>query len=538
MKTKNPKYILRLLAATVVLVTAAGACTGDFEEYNHNPNETTDGELERDNYNVGAKLLQLQNEVVPSQEHLYQFTEILAGMAYGGYSEAIPTWTGKFSTFNPSVDWLKAPFVTLMTDTYAPYRGILAATEDQVPLALASLLRVAIMHRLTDQYGPIPYSKVVEDRKNSLTVAYDTQQEVYTKMFGELDAALAVLEDNQTLSTEAFGEYDLVYGGDLKKWIRFANSLKLRMAMRLTEVAPETAKTKAAEAIAAGVIEANADNAKFQPTVNRTAICFSEWKQHPISADLDSYMNGYADPRRAKMFTSVEVDEIVTDPETQQSSTVKRQVFQGLRIGTTPSDKDAATTKLSHPKIVDTDPILWLTAAEVAFLRAEWQLRWGSAAEAGAFYKRGVELSFEQWGAGSADAYLATDARPANYTDPLGTGYDFPAQGTVSPVWNADDEPAAALERIITQKWIAIFPLGNEAWSEYRRTGYPRLMPVPDQGNMSGGAVTARWGARRLQYPTEEYAENRTHVTEAVNGELGGTDTFGTRVWWDKRTLN
>lgn len=537
MKTKNPKYILRLLVVAA-LVTVAGSCTGDFEEYNHNPNETTDGELERDNYNVGAKLLQLQNEVVPSQEHLYQFTEILAGMAYGGYSEAIPTWTGKFSTFNPSVDWLKAPFVTVMTDTYAPYRGILAATEDEVPLALAGLLRVAIMHRLTDQYGPIPYSKVVEDKKNSLTVAYDTQQEVYMKMFGELDAALAILEENKTLSTEAFGEYDLVYGGDLKKWIRFANSLKLRMAMRLTEVAPETAKTKAAEAIAAGVIEANADNAKFQPTVNRTAICFSEWKQHPISADLDSYMNGYADPRRAKMFTSVEVTETVTDPETQEPVIVKRQVFSGLRIGTTPPDKDAATTKLSHPNIVDTDPILWLTASEVAFLRAEWQLRWGTVAEAGAFYKRGVELSFEQWGAGSADAYLATDAKPANYTDLLGTNYDFPAQGTITPVWNAADEPAVALERIITQKWIAIFPLGNEAWSEYRRTGYPRLMPVPDQGNMSGGTVTARWGARRLQYPTEEYAENLANVTEAVNGELGGTDTFGTRVWWDKRTLN
>ena len=137
------------------LMTAAGACTGNLEEYNHNPNETTDSELERDNYNVGAKLLQLQNEVIPSEEHLYQFTEILTGMAYGGYSEAIPTWTGKFSTFNPTADWLKAPFVTLMTDPYAPYRGILAVTDGEMPLALASLLRVAIMHRLTDQYGPI-----------------------------------------------------------------------------------------------------------------------------------------------------------------------------------------------------------------------------------------------------------------------------------------------------------------------------------------------------------------------------------------------
>ena len=520
------------------LLTAAGACTGNFEEYNHNPNETTDSELERDNYNVGAKLLQLQNEVIPSEEHLYQFTEILAGMAYGGYSEAIPTWTGKFSTFNPTADWLKAPFVTLMTDTYAPYRGILAVTDDEVSLALASLLRVAIMHRLTDQYGPIPYSKVIENRQNSLAVAYDTQQEVYATMFAELDAAIAVLESNRTLSTEAFGEYDLVYGGDLKRWILFANSLKLRMAMRLTEVDETMAREKASEAMAGGVIESNSDNAQFKPAVNRTAICFSEWKQHPISADLDSYMNGYADPRRAEMFTEVKITETVTDPETQESVIVTRDGYRGLRIGTTPSDKDAATTLLSQPDIVDSDPIIWLTAAEVAFLRAEWQLRWGTMTEAGAFYRRGVELSFEQWGAGSAESYLATEARPADYVDPLGTGYDFSAQGTITPVWNDADDPATALERIITQKWIAIFPLGNEAWSEYRRTGYPHLMPVPDAGNMSGGTVTSRWGARRLQYPTEEYNENRTNVTAAVAGELNGTDTFGSRVWWDKRTLN
>lgn len=212
---------LRGIVATA-LMTVAGACTGNFEEYHHNPNETTDSELERDNYNVGAKLLQLQNEVIPSEEHLYQFTEILTGMAYGGYSEAIPTWTGKFSTFNPTADWLKAPFVTLMTDPYAPYRGILAVTDGEMPLALASLLRVAIMHRLTDQYGPIPYSKVIENRQNSL-------------------------------------------------------------------------------AVAGGVIESNSDHAQFKPAVNRTVICFGEWKQHPISADLDSYMNGYADPRRAGM---------------------------------------------------------------------------------------------------------------------------------------------------------------------------------------------------------------------------------------------
>ena len=114
---------------------------------------------------------------------------------------------------------------------------------------------------------------------------------------------------------------------------------------------------------------------------------------------------------------------------------------------------------------------------------------------------------------------------------------DFPARSTITPVWNDADDPETALERIITQKWIAIFPLGNEAWAEYRRTGYPRLAPTPDECNKSGGTVTPKYGARRLQYPTEEYAENRANV-EAAAATISGGDNAGSRVWWDKKPLN
>jgi len=173
--------------------------------------------------------------VIPSEEHLYQFVEALEGGSYGGYVEAtVDSWETKFSTFNPTADWLKAPFVDVITETYPAYRGIINKTDDEVAVALANVLRVAIMNRLADAYGSIPYSKIVEDKKERLTVPYDTQQEAYTQMFKELDAALEALERNRDLSTEAFGEYDQVYNGDLKKWIKYANSLKLRMAMRLS----------------------------------------------------------------------------------------------------------------------------------------------------------------------------------------------------------------------------------------------------------------------------------------------------------------
>ena len=90
-------------------------------------------------------------------------------------------------------------------------------------------------------------------------------------------------------------------------------------------------------------------------------------------------------------------------------------------------------------------------------------------------------------------------------------------------------------ERIITQKWIALFPNGLEAWAEYRRTGYPKLFPIIE--NQSGGTINDKWGARRLNYPVDEYQENRANVIEAVSKYLNGRDNMGTRVWWDTKEL-
>lgn len=171
------KTIIRAVAL-IAVVSASTGCLDNFEDYNRNPNEATDDELERDNYLVGSKLTKLQNMVIPSEEHLYQFVEALEGGSYGGYVEAtVDSWETKFSTFNPTADWLKAPFVDVITETYPAYRGIINKTDDEVAVALANVLRVAIMNRLADAYGSIPYSKIVEDKKERLTVPYDTQQE-------------------------------------------------------------------------------------------------------------------------------------------------------------------------------------------------------------------------------------------------------------------------------------------------------------------------------------------------------------------------
>ena len=525
MKTTNHN-VQRLLLAVMLLGMAA--CTGDFADINRNPNEVTDEQLQANNYKIGTNLKTLQGLVVPTQEHMYQFLESLVGGPYAGYIGAtVDTWQNKFETFNASADWRKWPFVNVISETYPAYRAIINGTDDVTAHALAAVCRIAIMQRVTDSYGPIPYTQIMADKTESLEVAYDTQQEAYAAMFEELDAAIASLEDNLTLPSDAFGRYDGVYAGNIAQWLKFANSLKLRMAMRLTYVDEATARTKAAEAIAGGVITTNADNARMQTADNRMTLIYNDWGDHRVGADILCYMTGYNDPRVEKMFLPNDVGDYV-----------------GIRIGIDVAGKSTAMTKYSNLIVESTTPYLWFNAAEATFLRAEYELRWGSEETAQALYEDAIRLSFEERGASGADAYIADAAsRPAAYTDPLGN-YSAAAQSTITIAWAPGaDNFEENLERIITQKWIAIFPLGVEAWSEHRRTGYPRLLPVV--ADKSGGGVDVAQGARRLPYPVEEYQQNNTNLQAAIqtldaeqtNGNRTG-DQMGTRVWWDCKPYN
>ena len=208
-------------------------------------------------------------------------------------------------------------------------------------------------------------------------------------------------------------------------------------------------------------------------------------------------------------------------------------------------------TAESTVMIVASDtPYLWFNAAEATFLHAEYELRWGSAETAKTLYEQAVRLSFEERGASGADAYLVdATKKPAPYTDPLGN-YSASARSEITVPWEtatdgSDTEAVQErnLERIIVQKWIAIFPLGVEAWSEHRRTGYPKLLPVPT--DKSGGSVNVEQGARRLPYPVEEYQQNNANLQAAIqtlgaeqqNGDRSG-DVMGTRVWWDCKPYN
>ena len=184
------------------------------------------------------------------------------------------------------------------------------------------------------------------------------------------------------------------------------------------------------------------------------------------------------------------------------------------------------------PSFSITTPVQIMTAAEVYFLRAEAALRnWANAGgDAETLYNQGITTSMEQWGA-TPGAYLTDNtSTPAGFADPKNAANNAPSPSAITIKWDNAATPEAKMERLITQKWIAMFPEGQEAWTEFRRTGYPKLFPVVN--NFSGGVIKSDVQIRRLPFPQNEYNTNSAEVTKAIS-LLKGPDNGATRLWWD-----
>lgn len=519
------------------LAFAGVSCTGNYLDINSNPYQPGTGDMQADDYVLGSAMNNLASCVISSDVNTTQFTECLLGGPMGGYfSDTNTGWGNTIGNFNATDNWTN---VFLKSDKLIPQlftnltsiENISKQLDNPVPFAIAKIIKVAAMNRVTDTYGPIPYSKIGKD--GAVTTPYDSQETVYSQLFTELDEAITTLNENPGAALTATADY--VYSGNVDKWTKFANSLKLRLAMRIVYANRALAETKAQEAIKGGVIESNDGNAKWNYFGSTTNPIYTATRYNPATdhacltggdthaaADIICYMNGYKDPRRAKYFVPSEW---------------KGYQYVGVRRSINRSTLGTDAHKYSGVNVGQSDPVMWMNAAEVAFLRAEAVAVFnfsGMGGTAKDFYERGIELSFEQWGAGSATDYLNdATSKPAIYDDPLGANSYGSQLSTITIKWNEGDTPDLKQERIITQKWIANWMLGNEAWADFRRTGYPRLLPADPAGNKSGGVVNNELGARRMPFPTDEYVSNKENVEAAVSNSLNGLDNYATRVWWD-----
>lgn len=511
-----------------ILIVALSSCTAKYLDINTNQNEP--GNLNPDGYVLLSAMNNVASSVISSDVNTAQFTDCLLGGPLGGYfAESKTGWANTISKYDAKNDWTRVflnsdQVIPVLYSNLSSIKAYSESSQNPVPWAMAQIIKVAAMSRITDTYGPIPYSKIGED--GNIITPYDSQEEIYDKFFEELDNSILILKENPNVLLVA--NVDKIFNGDFSKWIKFANSLKLRLAIRIAYASKEKAREIAETAVRDGVMESNVDNAAWNNFASITNPLFTAIRYNEsatggdthVAADIVCYMNGYEDPRRNVYF--------------EKSTWNKGEEYVGLRRGIAQDDPVISPNyiKYSKVKINATDAVQWMNAAEVAFLRAEGTEIFGfNLGNAKTYYEKGIQLSFEQWGVQGWESYKENDRnKPKEYIDPSGKASYSQRLSDITIKWKDSDTPEQKQERIITQKWIANWMLGNEAWADYRRTGYPKLMPA--FVNNSGGVVENTKGARRMPYPQEEYTNNGDNVQYAVKNLLKDTDDMGSDVWW------
>lgn len=545
---KNTKKYILPVVLSAGFACLFNSCTKNFEDYNTNNTGVTPEDLQGNNENLKLYFATAQRAIKNFSKidpNSYQVQQNLMGDVYGGYLMSANPFNSGQNNMNYALvsSWNTEPFKVLYLDVLSPIDKLeKAEVKATYPALWGSILAVKVLatSRVTDIYGPIPYSIV--GKNTDTNIPYDSQEDVYTQMFAELDEAAQLLESyvDGSAVTEMpsnLDEIDLIYSGSdnnvrFSKWLKFVNSLRLRLAMRIVKVNPTLAKQEAEKALSTEqLITSNADNASVRIDresgfYNVLEFISNNWGDININASLESYLSGYKDPRIGKYLDKATSDKI--------------SGYKGIRIGaiglvkgtyssySTINFKDGASPSFQQA----TAPIL-MTASEVSFLKAEAALRgWSnSGGTTKSHYENGIQLSFDQWGANGAQTYISNSTnKPSAYVDPNNSRNNAPSPSAITVKWDDAATNEQKLERIITQKWLALFPEGQEAWSEFRRTGYPKLFPVAQ--NNSGGLIDTEIQIRRIPFSQNEYNTNNSEVQKAIS-LLGGPDNGGTRLWWD-----
>ena len=564
-----------------------GACTGNFRDINDDLSGITDGELEADNNGLGYRLGIIQQGVYfnydfgKGKNWPFQLTQNLNADMFSGYMQppANDTVQGGWNTApqppasGPAQDGWNSAMWQFTYSYVMPeiYRLEQTAAELMPPFyAIAKILKVLAMQRVTDYYGPVIYTHFGAQGAEYVP---DGQQEVYMHFFDDLDEAVEILSDYVAERPTAgeFAKFDLLLDGSYAAWLRFANSLRMRLAVRLASVAPEKARAEFRKAAADpyGVIEVNTNNAAVKTSgiySNPLGAINRSWNEVVMNASMESVLTGFGDPRIAKFFEPCAEDLVIANDGGESVSVPLKGQYHGVRQGTAFSHNYYAA--FSRLTVEPTTEVVLMSAAEVWFLRAEAKLRWTDAGQQSVkeLYEKGIEVSIRNqksyrqsdaaaawtekkltapdWAAiddAAISSYINDDtSSPEGYTDPWKPEYNSDPTTSITVKWDEGASNEEKLERIITQKWIANFPLSTEAWADYRRTGYPKLFR-PKQ-NLAPSIIDTQLGPRRLLYNETELSSNTVEVNNAIqllkaeSSEVKGDgDTGGTRLWWDRK---
>lgn len=371
------------------------------------------------------------------------------------------------------------------------------AESDPNQVAVGTIFSQYIFQVLTDHYGPIPYSEALGGLEGKIAPKFDSVEEVYNGMLSSLTSASQQIQPGGRVD---FASGDLIYRGDMAKWRKFSNSLRMRMAMRISDVAPAKARTEFLAAYNAGGFTSNADNAQL---VYGSAIN----SQNP-------HYNYFFNQNRYDFVTSetiVDTLKSLSDPRLQvyANPAPSDGKYRGLRNGQYPNQYTPARilndfSPIGTYFLSAESPSMLMSYDEVLFLQAEAAARGWITADAASLYRQAITASMKRFGIsdGAISAYLLQPR-------------------VMYPI--AANE-ARQLEQIWLQKWIALYMNGPEAYAEVRRTDTPSLQ-------LAANAAESAF-PKRVTYPANEQTLNKTNYTAAV-ANLKGADVITTRLWWD-----
>lgn len=506
---------LKLLLVSVTIVLISSCNKASLTDLNKNPNAT---ETAVPDYLFTGAIL-----ATPA----FNYSVLAEGMQYFSTYKEVPAIGDKFYSFNGTVAPFDSFYVSKL-NRLSQLEALLQGPDDVNKNALVQILKVYEFHQLTDVAGDIPYSEALKGKAN-LTPKYDTQKDIYTDMLNKLDAAASALDP----SKPSFGNADLFYKGDVTKWKKFAYTLMLRLAMRLTNVDADMSRNWVQKAIAGGVITSDADIAKISyanvagaqnPQVrsmldgNYISPGGDNVEGGKYAATFIDYLKSTKDPRLGVI--SVVWVPTSTGYTADNSFNIQRGMVSGS-LNTKPTDFD--TYSEPSPLVVNVAaPIIVLGPSEAYLLLAEAALRgWYSNLTAQQAYDKGVEAGMTQWALYPTVGNISGSISEDQINEYL----------SLNP-YNSSGTFEQQLEQISTQKWVSLFGNDYEVYSNWRRTGYPVLAPVNYPGNVTGGKMF-----RRFSIPNSENLTNHENYLDALQrqgfAELNG-DNLLTRVWWDK----
>ncbi len=435
-----------------------------------------------------------------------------------------------------------------------------------------------------DLFGPMPYEEFKALRDKS-PFKYNDVRTIYYGVKKNLDDVVACLKYYKDNRSEAYKQElaNVMYSyltivndpysktwEDMEPWIRFANSLKLRMAIHMSGIEPETAKTWAEEAVRDGVITDVDNEVAIYPAFSgkdHPLVEITGWSDAVMGASFLNLLENLDHPYMKYLFTKNSVG-LAKSPQAVEGSscpatTPANSVYVGMRDGVAPGEGQAAANNpycgysmLDKAYLAQTQaPLFLMKCSEVYFLLAEGALRgWNMGGTPKQFYEQGIRYASLESRSFTGnkynqlvDEYLNVEA-PKNitYIDPQGLTPDMKPVTTIGVKWNESDSKEIKLEKIITQKYIASFPYSYESWVDLRRVGYPKLFPILGVADSDGtiGAGNSKVQTkenimRRIPWASDD-PQTKEDIANTGLPALGNgaSDTQGQHLWWDNGASN